>query len=62
MTADPDSTPHGVPNRRTPVRLWVAIGVAAVIGVATLLLISHRPGLPTLVPGQKGPAHMARPL
>ncbi len=59
MTADDDSTPRSEQLRRVPLPVWVALGVAAVIALASLLVIDHRPGVPTLVPGQKGPARMS---
>jgi hypothetical protein len=59
MTVDDEPTSRSEQLRRVPLPVWVALGVAAVIALASLMVIDHRPGVPTLVPGQKGPARMS---
>ena len=57
MTADHDSSPHSEPHQRVPLLIWVALAIAVVLAVASLLVITHQPGVPTLSPGVKGTPH-----
>jgi hypothetical protein len=53
--------PPSVRERETLARmgLWVVIGIAAAVVLAALVVITHRPHTPELVPGQKQPSTMA---
>jgi hypothetical protein len=44
---------------RARMGLWVIIGVAAVMVLAALVVFTHRPHTPELVPGQKEPSAIA---
>jgi hypothetical protein len=58
MTVEEHPVPIPAPRRRMPLPVWIALGVAVVLVLASLLVLVNRPGVPTLVPGQKGAAHM----
>ena len=59
VTADDLTTPPDEPRRRTPPPVWIALGVAALLALVSLMSIVHRPGVPTLEPGHKGMVRMS---
>ena len=54
MTTDHDSAPQAHQNQRKLLPVWVALGVAVVLAIVSLMAIVHRPGVPALEPGHKG--------
>jgi hypothetical protein len=57
MTAAPESSPLSEPRLRVRLLIWVALGVVAMLALASLVMMTHKPGVPTLAPGVKGTPH-----
>ena len=57
MTVDQDSSPHSEPPLRVPLKIWIALGIAVLLALASLMVITHKHGVPTLSPGVKGTPH-----
>jgi len=62
MTANNDSAAHTQQRQRVPRPIWVALGVAVMLALVSMLAIGHRSGVPTLTPGQAGSVHTSSSL
>jgi hypothetical protein len=62
MTTDDESSSREARRPRMPWPIWIALGVAAILAIASLMDITQSDGVQMLSPGEKAGSHAASAL
>ena len=57
MTTDDHTDSDNTARRRRMLPVGVALAIATLLAIASLITLQHQPGVPTLTAGQKGNGH-----